>query len=132
MDLPGAAKYVLGWREQPTVTGFHQDRRLSMYQEPSDVLCPLEALSILRRRVDHAAKLSDEMSGGGSQLPPEIVAHACRYMDAQSIQMRNILTGLVLTENDLGIEGSTAELLSLLQAYNARKSGPQSVSARPR
>ncbi|GAB4361888.1 MAG: hypothetical protein Kow0026_25280 [Oricola sp.] len=75
-------------------------------------MVPVDLVKMLRKKTDHATRMSYDISRSIDMIPPALALHTSRYLEAQAEEMRNILVGLVVADCELSLRDSASKLVS--------------------
>lgn len=75
-------------------------------------MVPVDLVKMLRKKADHATRISSDISHSLEGISPELALHTSRYFEAQAEEMRNILMGLAVTDCELPLRDSASKLVS--------------------
>jgi hypothetical protein len=75
-------------------------------------MVPVELVKMLRKKADHAARISRDISHSIEWISPEMALHTSRYLEAQAEEMRNILMGLATADCETPLRDSASKLVS--------------------
>lgn len=75
-------------------------------------MVPIDLVRMLRKKADHATRISDDVFSSLKGIPPEYALHTSRYLEAQAREMQNILTGLAATDCELPVTKSASRLVT--------------------
>jgi hypothetical protein len=83
-----------------------------MKNSTGTAMVPVELVKTMRKKADHATRISLDISECIAWISPEIAAHTSRYLEAQAEEMRNILIGLAIAECETPLRDSAMRLVS--------------------
>lgn len=75
-------------------------------------MVPVELVKMLRKKAEHAARISRDISHSIEGISPEMALHTSRYLEAQAEEMRNILMGLATADCETPLRDSASKLVS--------------------
>lgn len=85
-------------------------------------MVPVGLVKMLRRKTDHATRISHDVSHSLKWISPELALHTSRYLEAQAEEMRNILVSLAAAECELPLRDSASRLVSQYSAMAVQTS----------
>lgn len=75
-------------------------------------MAPIEIAKTMRKKADHAAKISRDIPICIASISPDMAAHTSRYLTAQAEEMGNILMSLAIAEYETSVQDSASRLVS--------------------